>query len=92
MVLIKQDSEKLQALETKFPAEAKEEARQQFAAIIADKSLTLTEIDDKLRKWAAEQGEQIQSEFEDAKKKQRSMFDEVEYAIATSSSLSDAKS
>uniref|UniRef100_A0A0M3HFY6 ANIS5_cation-bd domain-containing protein n=1 Tax=Ascaris lumbricoides TaxID=6252 RepID=A0A0M3HFY6_ASCLU len=79
----------LQALQPKFLVEASEEARQQFDAIIADKSLTLSETEGKLSKWAAEQGEETESQFEDAKKKLRSMFEKVQEAIAASS-ISDA--
>lgn len=49
-----------QALQPKFLTEVTEEARERFDAIIADKSLSIAESEDKLSKWAAEQGEQIQ--------------------------------
>uniref|UniRef100_A0A0M3I8F9 ANIS5_cation-bd domain-containing protein n=1 Tax=Ascaris lumbricoides TaxID=6252 RepID=A0A0M3I8F9_ASCLU len=78
-----------QALQPKFLTEVTEEARERFDAIIADKSLSIAESEDKLSKWAAEQGEQIQSQFDDAKKKLQSMFAKEKEAIANSS-LSDA--
>uniref|UniRef100_A0A915BNM9 SXP/RAL-2 family protein Ani s 5-like cation-binding domain-containing protein n=1 Tax=Parascaris univalens TaxID=6257 RepID=A0A915BNM9_PARUN len=80
-----------QALQPKFLTEVTEEARQQFEAIIANKSLSMANIEDELNKWAAEQGEQIQSQFNEAKRKLQSMFAEKKKAIANSSLSNAAK-
>uniref|UniRef100_A0A914ZMS9 SXP/RAL-2 family protein Ani s 5-like cation-binding domain-containing protein n=1 Tax=Parascaris univalens TaxID=6257 RepID=A0A914ZMS9_PARUN len=87
--LLRQGHGTLTALKPDLLSKLTPEAREQFLAIITDRSLTVGQIRDKLNSWVAQQGQEIQTEFEEATKKLHSAFAKVEEAIEQSS-LSDA--
>ncbi|KHN79726.1 hypothetical protein Tcan_05530 [Toxocara canis] len=89
MALLQPQWTTLELLTPKFLSDATAEARQQFAQIIFDNSLTIAQIREKLNEWAAQQGPEIQSEFEAAQMEMKSGLEQVSKAIPQSS-LSDA--